>query len=372
MRTIRSILFGGPEDPAWARPVVWALTALTALLYFAGTGADPHPYALVGAVAAGGAVFALYAAVTRLFGHGAGALAALALALSPVGVGLAASSDALALLLLILAAHTLTPPAQAARPAGHAQSARSVWHGRVVGRVGGGLVLGVGGGAVLWSGPWGYTASGVWGREGGPAQGAGRAVGVAESFADVPGGPFASLLPFALVSLVAGLVIVRGDRARTVALLLWGAWTAIAATAFALVPGTGSSGLVFLEPGQEVSVGVPPGPGADSSAVALLGPGVAALAGIGAALMGRAGRPWPAVLAVCAVGTAAVVFVAFGDAPGVRPWLRWAVVALALASAALMARKRLACGMATLTGLLAGLAAPALLALSTAGLIAPL
>ncbi|WP_148085894.1 hypothetical protein [Actinocorallia herbida] len=315
---IRSTLLGGPEDPRWARPVLWVLAALAALLHFLGMGADPHPYYLIGTACAGASVFALYAAVGTRFGHGAGVLAGLALALSPVGIGRTSASDALALLLLILAAHAV-----AAR-------------GPILVRAACALVLGGAGVAVMEAEPWGFDTD---------LHGANLLAG-AGSLADVPGGPFVWLLPFAAVSFAAGLAIARRDRARVAVLLLWGDWTAVSYLGYAL----GHSN------GEAFTVLVPPG--------------IAALAGIGAALMGRTGRPWPAVLSGCVLGTASVAFLVLGTEPDFQPWLRWTVAALACASAALMAGQRLACGSATLSGLLAGLAGPAVLALAAAGIIA--
>ncbi|GAB2817671.1 hypothetical protein GCM10022221_14400 [Actinocorallia aurea] len=322
MRIIRSILLGGDEGPRWTRPVLWALAALAALLHFLGMGADPHPYHLVGTACAAAAVLVPAASVRERFGHGAGALAALVLALSPVGIGRTASSDALALLLLLLAAYAVTTS------------------GKILVRASCALVLAAAGVAVMNAESWGVP-------EGDTAAHGLGSLGRADMLEGAPGGPFLWLLPFAAASFAAALVIARRDRARVGTVLLWGAWTAVTFTAYSIDSSAGSAPAVLVPPG------------------------IAALAAIGAALMGRAGRPWPAILAGCAIGTGLVAFFAFGTAPDFQPWLRYVLLALACASAALTVWQRRACGSATLSGLLAGLAGPAVLALAAARVIGP-
>ncbi|MCD0450745.1 glycosyltransferase family 39 protein [Actinocorallia sp. API 0066] len=315
MSIIRSIVFGDPEQPRWARPVLWALLALTVPLY--GWGLWAEPGRLPGAAFGVATVAVLYGAVRTAFGYGAATLAALVLALSPVAADASRTdtTGALAVLLFVGGAWAVTRALPGTAP--------------LAPRLAGPFLVGAGV-AVLTTG-------------GTPSSDGARGLGWTVD--DGLGGQLAWLLPFAVVSLAVGLYIVRGDRARTGALLLWGGWTV---------------GLFIT-----LSLGL------DALPYALLAPAVAALAGIGAALMGRTGRPWPAVLAVCVAGTAVLAFVLLARTPDFHPWLRFALLALAAASAALMARKRLACGMATLTGLTAALAGPALFTLAVAGIITP-
>jgi 4-amino-4-deoxy-L-arabinose transferase-like glycosyltransferase len=137
-------------------------------------------------------------------------------------------------------------------------------------------------------------------------------------FDDLMGGQASWLLPAALLALVAGLVArgraPRTDRGRA-ALVLWGGWLVVTGAVFSF-----SSGVIH------------------TYYTVALAPAVAALVGMGAALFwqyrDRASARVTAAVAVA--GTSVWAFELLGRTPSSLPWLRWAVVAAGLASAALL------------------------------------
>ena len=104
----------------------------------------------------------------------------------------------------------------------------------------------------------------------------------------------------------------RTDRLRA-SLIVWGGWTVVTALVFSLMEG------IFH---QYYTVA--------------LAPGIAALVGIGGAMLWQrrasAGARW--ALAVLVVGTAAWAWVLLGRTPEFVPWLRWVIVALGVIGAA--------------------------------------
>ena len=162
----------------------------------------------------------------------------------------------------------------------------------------------------LPGGPGGFGGGG-----GGPF---GGNAGLGRLFANDVGGQIAWLLPAALALLVIGIVLIwrapRTDRLRA-SLIVWGSWTVVTALVFSLMEG------IFH---QYYTVA--------------LAPGVAAVVGIGGALLWQrrsaAGARW--ALAALVVGTAAWAWVLLGRTPDFVPWLRWVIVALGLVGAALL------------------------------------
>jgi 4-amino-4-deoxy-L-arabinose transferase-like glycosyltransferase len=151
------------------------------------------------------------------------------------------------------------------------------------------------------------------------------------------------LLPTALALLLVGLWLTRRaprtDPTRA-SLLLWGGWTVVTALVFSLAGGIYHSYYTVA-----------------------LAPGVAALVGIGGALLWDKRRTWAGrfVLAMLVAGTAAWAWMLLARTPEFLPWLRWVVVgAGAVAAVALLvrpgARRRgaavmaLALALTTLTG----------------------
>jgi 4-amino-4-deoxy-L-arabinose transferase-like glycosyltransferase len=153
------------------------------------------------------------------------------------------------------------------------------------------------------------------------------------------------LLPTALTLLVVGLWLTRrGRRTNTTraSLLLWGGWTVTTALVFSLAEGVYHS----------------------YSTVALA-PGVAALVGIGGALLWVRRRSWAGrtALALLVAGTARWVWVVLDRTPEFLPWLKPVVVAAAtVAVVALVVRpgaRRIGGAILALTLALTALAAPA-------------
>jgi 4-amino-4-deoxy-L-arabinose transferase-like glycosyltransferase len=182
----------------------------------------------------------------------------------------------------------------------------------------------------------GYNGIGrIFGREGGDGGGVLIAGGVPEQtgpgFGSDPGmlrmidtqnGVLAGwLLPTALTLLLVGLWLTRRaprtDITRA-SLLLWGGWTVITALVFSLAGGIYHSYYTVA-----------------------LAPGVAALVGVGGALLWDKRRTWAGrfVLALLVAGTAAWAWLLLARTPEFLPWLRWAVVgAAAVAVVALLVR----------------------------------
>ncbi len=146
----------------------------------------------------------------------------------------------------------------------------------------------------------------------------GGGAGLGRLFAADVGGQIAWLLPAALALLVIGLVLTarspRADRLRA-SLLLWGGWTVVSALVLSLMEG------IFH---QYYTVA--------------LAPGIAALVGIGGALLWqrRAAVAARVALAVLVVGTAGWAWLLLGRTPEFAPWARWVVVALGLVGALLL------------------------------------
>jgi len=239
------------------------------------------------------------------------------------------------------------------------------------GAAGGGMT-GVPGGGTAYS-PGGAAGSGVAGVPGGATAGGaadaagglpggpggfegggggpfGGGAGLGRLFANDVGGQIAWLLPAALALLVIGIVLTRRaprtDRLRA-SLIVWGGWTVVTALVFSLMEG------IFH---QYYTVA--------------LAPGVAALVGIGGALLWRrrsaAGARW--TLAALVVGTAAWAWVLLGRTPEFVPWLRWVVVAVGVVGAALLllpGRGRVVAAAALAAAVASALLGPAAYAVDT-------
>jgi 4-amino-4-deoxy-L-arabinose transferase-like glycosyltransferase len=146
----------------------------------------------------------------------------------------------------------------------------------------------------------------------------GGGAGLTRLFANDVGGQIAWLLPAALALLVIGLVLTRRaartDRLRA-SLVVWGGWTVVSALVFSLMEG------IFH---QYYTVA--------------LAPGIAALIGIGGALLWqrRSSVAARSALAVLMLGTAVWAWVLLGRVPDFVPWLRWVIVALGVVGAVLI------------------------------------
>ncbi|QKW36388.1 glycosyltransferase family 39 protein [Actinomadura sp. NAK00032] len=200
------------------------------------------------------------------------------------------------------------------------------------------------------------------GGRGGPGAGPGGGggfggqPGAGRLFNDIIGGQISWLIPFAVLALAAGLVLLRRrprtDTARA-ALILWGGWLAVHYAVFSFAQGT-------FHPYYTTA----------------MAPAVAALTGAGAVLLVRAHRrsaAWAWALPAGTAATGAWAFVLLDRTPGWHPWLRWAVAAAtALAVAALLAGRLLPRARARViaAGLVlaaaAGLAGPGAYAVSAA------
>ncbi|MGW4075400.1 glycosyltransferase family 39 protein [Streptomyces asiaticus] len=194
---------------------------------------------------------------------------------------------------------------------------------------------------------------------GGPGGGGGGRwgeTGIDRLFGSDMGGQIAWLLPAAFILLAAGIWLTwRAKRAdtRRAAFLVWGGSLLMTFATFSFMSG------IFH---QYYNIA--------------LAPYIAALVGMGAALLwerrsegGRVGAVASAVLAVTVAVTAYMSYVLLGRSPDWHPWLRWAVLIGGLAAAAgllLTARlgRRAALAAAGL-GLAAGLAGPVAYTLNT-------
>lgn len=196
------------------------------------------------------------------------------------------------------------------------------------------------------SGPGGGRGGGGFPGGGGPGGGGGSpfggGTGIGRLFASDVGGQISWLLPAALVVLAAGFVLTR-RAARTDALraslLLWGGVTVVSALVFSFMEG------VFH---QYYTVA--------------LAPGIAALVGIGGALLWqRREALWARLtLAVAVLATIAWAWVLLDRTPTFVPWLKWVVVALGvIATVALLPRARMIATGGLLTAIVAGLLGPA-------------
>jgi 4-amino-4-deoxy-L-arabinose transferase-like glycosyltransferase len=169
------------------------------------------------------------------------------------------------------------------------------------------------------------------------------------------GGQIAWLLPAALALFVAGLVAVgRAPRtdARRAALVLWGGWLGVTGLVFSLMAG------IF-----------------HAYYTVVLAPAIAALVGIGGALVWRRReRVWARiVLAATLAGTVTWAWVLLDRSPDFHPWLKWLLlVAGLLAAVGLLVAHRVGRATAAVlaaVAVLASLGAPAAYALDTAGTV---
>ncbi|WP_127481096.1 ArnT family glycosyltransferase [Nocardioides pantholopis] len=187
------------------------------------------------------------------------------------------------------------------------------------------------------------------GGPGGPSWGE---TGLGRLFAGEIGGQIAWLLPAALILLVAGLWFTRG-RGRTdltrAALLLWGGWLLVTGLTFSLMAG------IF-----------------HAYYTVALAPAIAALVGIGAALVWQH-RHTAEACGVAAVSVAATVVTAFlllGRSTDFLPWLRWPVLVVGVLAALVLAGlawlPRRAAAAAALLALITALAGPTAYAVQTA------
>jgi len=166
------------------------------------------------------------------------------------------------------------------------------------------------------------------------------------------GGQVAWLLPAALALLVAGFVAVgRTSRLdpRRAALITWGGWLVVTGLTFSLMAG------IF-----------------HAYYTVALAPAIAALVGIGGALLWRRrGSVWARfVLALVVGGTALWSWVLLHRTPDFLPWLQGVVLGVGLVAAAVLLisdqlGRRVAAGV-LVVGMAAGLGGPAAYALDTA------
>ncbi|MFS0899374.1 ArnT family glycosyltransferase, partial [Mycolicibacterium litorale] len=161
------------------------------------------------------------------------------------------------------------------------------------------------------------------GPGGGPGRGAnlffGGEPGIGRLFGHSMGVEASWLLPAALLGLAAGIWFtrraVRTDAVRA-SLLLWGGWLVVTGAVFSFMDGT-------IHPYYTVA----------------LAPAVAALVGIAAAESWRGRRfVLPRIVLVAMMAATGVwAFVLLDRTPDWFPWLRWVVLVLALAVAAVLA-----------------------------------
>ncbi|MEV0611873.1 glycosyltransferase family 39 protein [Nonomuraea sp. NPDC050404] len=162
------------------------------------------------------------------------------------------------------------------------------------------------------------------GGYGGGSGGFGGAAGAGRLFNDIVGGQISWLLPFAVLALVAGLVLLR-KRPRTdlarAALVLWGGWLAVHCLVFSFAGGV-------FHPYYTTA----------------LAPAIAALAGSGGVLLYGAYRRsvrWSWVLPVGVAATGAWSFVLLNRTPEWNPWLPWVVVAATVVAVPALVAARL-------------------------------
>lgn len=383
---------------------LWAM-GLTARVIGFGTWSLLLPQVAAGVAA----VAVLHATVRRAFGHAAALTAAAVLALTPITVAINRDNnpDTLLVLFLVAAAWAcqraigtgrlrplllaaflvgcgfntkmlqafLVVPALAlaylvaARPAparrighllaaGAVLAASSLWWTLLVDAIPARSRPYIGGSTdgTAWDLVVGYNGLGrILGQDGGPGGrggpgggGFGGQSGAGRLFNDILGGQISWLIPFAVLALAAGLVLLRRrprtDPARA-ALLLWGGWLAVHYVVFSFAQGT-------FHPYYSTA----------------MAPAIAALTGAGAVLLTRAHRTpraWAWVLPAGVAVTGAWAFVLLDRTPSWNPWLRWAVAAATVLAAAALIAGRVS-GRAGTRATVAGLALAA-----AAGLAGP-
>jgi 4-amino-4-deoxy-L-arabinose transferase-like glycosyltransferase len=388
-------------------PVSLWVMALSVRLFGLSSWSILVPQALMGVATVG----VLYLAVRRVAGPCPALLAGAAMALTPVAVLMFRfnNPDALLTLLLTLAAYALT---RAVEKAGgrwlvlvgvlvglafltkmlqallvvpafalvYLIAAPTTLRRRLLHVLGAGLALVVSGGwwvAVVelapeswrpyiggsqtnsvWELIWGYNGLGrLTGNEtgsvGGGIGGGWGVTGIDRLFNTQVGGQVAWLLPAALVLGLAGLVAVhRAPRTdlRRAALLTWGGWLVVTGAVFSLMAG------IF-----------------HAYYTVALAPAIAALVGIGAALLWQQrGLLWARiVLASTLAGTALWSWVLLNRSAWYLPGLKWVLLVAGLVAAVgLLAADRIGRAVAATVlavGLLAALGGPAAYALETAG-----
>lgn len=211
----------------------------------------------------------------------------------------------------------------------------------------------------VWDLVIGYNGLGrIFGNGGGRGggMGFGGEAGAGRLFNDIMAGQISWLLPFAVIVLVAGLVLTaRGPlRGGRIALLLWGGWLAVHYVVFSFSSGT-------FHPYYSTA----------------MAPAVAALTGLGGVLTWRAyrhSRAWSWVLPAGIAVTGAWAFIVLRRSADFVPWLAWAVAATTVTAVAGLFLARLGprlrlriAAVALATGLAAGLAGPAAYALTPLG-----
>ncbi|MET7795929.1 ArnT family glycosyltransferase [Streptomyces decoyicus] len=163
------------------------------------------------------------------------------------------------------------------------------------------------------------SVGGGGGRPGGGGGGGWGETGITRLFSSDMGGQIAWLLPAAVILLVAGVWVLRRARRATAAeqagqraeFLVWGGALLTTFATFSFMSG------IFH---QYYNIA--------------LAPYIAALVGMGAALLWRrVGRGASLVLAATVAVTAGWSFVLLGRSPEWLPWLRWTVLALGLVAA---------------------------------------
>ncbi|GAA1800479.1 ArnT family glycosyltransferase [Actinomadura chokoriensis] len=358
------------------------------------------------------AVAVLYAAVRRAFGHAAAVTAAAVLALTPITVAINRDNNPDTLLVLLMAAAAwacqraiatgrprplllaaflvgcgfntkmlqafLVVPAFAlayliaARPpivrrvlhlaaAGAVLAVSSLWWVLAVDLIPARSRPYIGGSTdgTAWDLVIGYNGLGrVLGQDGGrggPGGGGGFGgrAGAGRLFNDILGGQISWLIPFAVLALAAGLVLLR-RRPRTdtgrAALILWGGWLAVHYAVFSFAQGT-------FHPYYSTA----------------MAPAIAALTGAGTVLLLAAHRrsaAWAWVLPAGIAATGAWAFVLLDRTPDWHPWLRWLVAAATALGAAALVIGRLVPRAGTRTrtrAAVAGLALAAVAALAGPG-----
>ncbi|MBB2911522.1 4-amino-4-deoxy-L-arabinose transferase-like glycosyltransferase [Streptosporangium becharense] len=470
----RRVFLGRPGDPRWARPALWGVLALAAVLHLWGLGQNGHandyysaailsgtrswkafffgaldagsfitvdkpPFALwvMGlsarifgfgtwsmlvpqALAGVAAVAVVHSAVRRAlpggYGHAAASVAALVMTLTPITVAIDRDNnpDTVLVLLLVLAAwfcqeatrtgrlrallttallvglafntkmlqaylvlpaftlvHLAMAPGTPWRRLGRLSAAGAVlvaasgwwmvivdlWPASSRPYVGGStdnsvrdLVVGYNGLGRIFGGG---------GPGGGRGGGFGGEPGAGRLFNDIMAGQISWLLPFAVLALVAGLVLtvrrpLRDARGTRAALLLWGGWLAVHYAVFSFSSGT-------FHPYYTTA----------------MAPAVAALTGLGGTLLWRAYRDspvWSWVLPAGIAVTGAWAFTVLRRTEDFVPWLAWAVAGVSAAAVAGLVLARLGHGLRTrvaavalTAGTLAALAGPAAYALTPLG-----